>query len=808
MIQIIRKLVRRRSSEGAVDGFAGGALRGWACLADHRLDEPPLRIEVSAHGRLLISTDASAFRLDLEIASKRAGYCGFTIALDPIPEPGTLLTVMAVLPNGQRCAVPGSPITVPVSMPQKSQEPDQERDVDILPLPIVSSDMRGSLDQCGPTQIRGWAHWVDDTNGSIWLSLCEQDREVVRWCANHWRADLAELRDGDGYCGFELPLPSELRDGRLHVLDLRRCDTGNSVLSSPFRMHARQMQPVFVARQRSPSPLERRSTDRPVSLSIIVNFYNMQREAARTLRSLTRSYQKDSHDFTYEVICIDNGSSTPLDPDWIASFGPEFRLMRPGRQLSSPCAAINEAALQAHGDYLAIMIDGAHLLTPGVFREARQAWREHPDAVVAIRHWFVGGDQRWLAVAGYTQQMEDQLFERIHWPDHGYELFRIGAPIGENPEPWLEGMSESNCLMLPTPLYDRIGGMDEAFKQPGGGFANLDLWQRSSIAADGPLICLIGEASFHQFHGGTTTNIEDAEKDARVRVYANEYRTLRGEEFAGVSPARLQFRGSLPTEFAKGVRQRSLLPLRLAITEQIRPGQLSLHLDDGAQSYVQSVYAECGLQQDVTWMGQHVGVAPSDLISLQQIIHQLRPDAIIVAGAEAGLIRFIACVLEALNEHGTRILHVQPVTTDTFSPCVTALRTEVNAPHTLATVRQWTGSAETVLVLYAANGSAAFSLASIEAYAALVSYRSFLVCLGTVFGQPWLGYSNRRPLQTIRDFVRNNPSFVIDRSWHRQLISTCPSGYLRKVGNPVTAADYDAALDEFDLESHHQEKVP
>jgi hypothetical protein len=87
----------------------------------------------------------------------------------------------------------------------------------------------------------------------------------------------------------------------------------------------------------------------------------------------------------------------------------------------------------ARGKYLAVMIDGAHVLTPGVFHEARQAWQEHPDAVVAVRHWFIGGDQRWLTMVGYTREQEDRLFERIRWPANGYELFRIGRRLATTP---------------------------------------------------------------------------------------------------------------------------------------------------------------------------------------------------------------------------------------------------------------------------------------------------------------------------------------------------------------------------------------
>src|SRR2546423_206527 len=82
------------------------------------------------------------------------------------------------------------------------------------------------------------------------------------------------------------------------------------------------------------------------ALSIIVNFYNMRREAARTLTSLTRSYQRHVQDLPYEVLCIDNGSDPPLERAWVESFGPQFRLIRPENPQPSPCSVINTAARQ------------------------------------------------------------------------------------------------------------------------------------------------------------------------------------------------------------------------------------------------------------------------------------------------------------------------------------------------------------------------------------------------------------------------------------------------------------------------------
>lgn len=791
MNEIPPQTMHDETIEGVVDGLTSNTLLGWAWIRGV-IDMHP-RIEVRVGDTLLGSGDASIWRTDLEAAGKCDGHCAFAVMLDPPPAPGTTLSVMAIGVNSVQ-PLHGSPFTVPQPV---TLTPDIAS-TDILPLPLGSGRLQGSIDQCGPDRIRGWARWIDGTIASPILSLHEGVHEWLRFEAKQWRPDLAELHQGDGCCGFDIPLPEELRDDSLHALELRLADDGTPLLAAPFHARMVSTQTWMPRASRSPAPLCRAAATGTVALSVIVNFYNMQREAARTLTSLSRNYQAESGELDYEVLCIDNGSNPPMDPDWIASFGPQFRLVRPSRQLASPCAALNEAALTARGNYLAVMIDGAHVLSPGVFREARQAWREHPDAVVALRHWFIGGDQRWLAMAGYTREQEDRLFERIRWPANGYELFRIGAPIGENPEPWFDGLSESNCLMLPTTLFDRIGGFDEAFDQPGGGFANLDLWRRVSGAATGPLVSLIGEASFHQFHDGTTTNVDDAEKDVRVRAYANTYRTLRGEEFAGVHRSRLNFRGCMPSEFATGVRQRTLLPMRLGVTGRIRPGQLALHFDEGAQSHLQSVYAECGLQDDVTWLGQPTGVAPADLVSLHQIIHMLRPDAIVAAGAQPGLVAFIDSTLLAAGNMAARILHVDIAPATSIKPPVrvTLLHGSSDDPHVLATVRHWVGSSETVLVLHAVDADTARAPATLQAFGALVSYQSWLVCLGTLFGQPWLGYSTHQHLQAIREFTSGDSSFVIDRSWNRQLISTCPSGFLRKIGGTVTAANYDAALDE------------
>jgi len=76
----------------------------------------------------------------------------------------------------------------------------------------------------------------------------------------------------------------------------------------------------------------------------------------------------------------------------------------------------------------------------------------------------------------------------------------------------------------------RIGGMDERFASPGGGLANLDFFNRAHALPDVSPIMLLGEATFHQFHGGVASNAPAGEHP--WQRMAEEYRQVRGHEYA------------------------------------------------------------------------------------------------------------------------------------------------------------------------------------------------------------------------------------------------------------------------------------
>jgi len=291
-----------------------------------------------------------------------------------------------------------------------------------------------------------------------------------------------------------------------------------------------------------------------MQLSVIVISYDMAREIPRTLQGLSRTYQRGAQNLDYEVILVDNGSPQPLDEASWAHVDVPLKLIQLEDALSSPARAINMALEQAQGDILCLMIDGAHLLTPGVFSMAMACYAAYgDDTVVATRYFWMGPDcQNDSITQGYSKQVEDQLLAQINWPQEGYRLFEVGSPLrtgGENIS-WLNRMFESNCLFLPRKLFVEQGGADERFNYPGGGFINLDIFNRAVEAPGITAAQLVGEGCFHQLHGGTTTNVSPDERDASLASYRKQFEEIRGH--ADVITTKIfMYMGRIPNDAAK-----------------------------------------------------------------------------------------------------------------------------------------------------------------------------------------------------------------------------------------------------------------
>jgi len=524
-----------------------------------------------------------------------------------------------------------------------------------------------------------------------------------------------------------------------------------------------------------------------MALSVVVVFYNMRREAARTLRSLARSYQRDILDLDYEVLVIDNGSDPDqtLSGDFVSAFGPEFRLLAPtGDPSPSPTAALNAGIAASRGDALALMIDGAHVLTPGVLHFGMKALRIYEPAVVATQQWYVGpGQQGDAQQAGYDQRMEDRLFISIDWPVDGYRLFEIGHFIGERD--WFDGIIESNCLFAPRKLLEQVGGFDESFSMPGGGYANLDLFERLAQTPGVTPASVLGEGTFHQFHGGTTTNVADeAARRERVVSYRRHFETLRGRPLVcGDRP--LHYVGAMSALAARRTRSRRWPTLAFdALREPTDvTGPPAPVPDELKFAAIESVW-ERQAWRNATWLGHLVNRYPADLHVYQELLADLRPRVVVLAGDDRGLggrALYVASICDQLG-HG-RVVAVGRSDTSASPdhPRIAYVSGAPESPDVAAEVAKLAPEPPEALVILGL-GATQRIVAAFERYAPMVPVGGYVVVENTVVnGRPSRPGFAPGPYEAVEAILGRGGDFVPDTGGERYTVTFNRNGYMKRV---------------------------
>ena len=216
---------------------------------------------------------------------------------------------------------------------------------------------------------------------------------------------------------------------------------------------------------------------------------------------------------------------------------------------------------------------------------------------------------------------------------------------------------------------------------------------------------------------------------------------------------------------------------------------------------VQSVDARYSF--NFLWMGRPIIQYPQDLVAVQEIIWDVKPDLIIETGvAHGGSAVFFASLLE-LNSQcgGPKDAEVWCVEIDLRAHNRKAILAHPMYPR----LRIFDGSSlddkiafevsqkalqcERVMVILDSNHTHEHVLGELNLYASLVSVGSYCVVFDTVIedlegvefvDRPWGKGDN--PKTAVAEFLKTNSDFVVDQAIDEKLlISAAPGGYLKRI---------------------------
>jgi cephalosporin hydroxylase len=214
-----------------------------------------------------------------------------------------------------------------------------------------------------------------------------------------------------------------------------------------------------------------------------------------------------------------------------------------------------------------------------------------------------------------------------------------------------------------------------------------------------------------------------------------------------------------------------------------------------------------------SWLGVPIIQLPPDMVAMQELIWQVKPDLVIETGiAHGGSLIMSASLLmlvdycEAVSAGGnwnpsTRGRRVVGVDIDIRShnrsaieqhpmaSRITLIQGSSTAPDIVASVRAQAKGARSVLVCLDSDHTHDHVLAELEAYAPMVSAGSYCVVFDTLIeDRPHGFFPDRRwdkgnnPKTAVWEYVKHHPEFVIDKDIpNKLLITTAPDGYLKRI---------------------------
>ena len=198
-----------------------------------------------------------------------------------------------------------------------------------------------------------------------------------------------------------------------------------------------------------------------------------------------------------------------------------------------------------------------------------------------------------------------------------------------------------------------------------------------------------------------------------------------------------------------------------------------------------------------SWMGRPIIQYPQDMIAMQEIIWEVKPDLIIETGiAHGGSLIYYASLLELIGKgkilgvdidirsHNKAEIEKHPM----FKRIEMIQGSSIDLA-TVAKVAEIAKGNGTILVTLDSNHTHEHVLQELELYSPFVTKGSYLVAFDTIVedlpndympGRPWRQGNN--PKTAVWEFLKSHPEFEIDKSIdNKLLISVGPEGYLKKV---------------------------
>lgn len=230
--------------------------------------------------------------------------------------------------------------------------------------------------------------------------------------------------------------------------------------------------------------------------------------------------------------------------------------------------------------------------------------------------------------------------------------------------------------------------------------------------------------------------------------------------------------------------------------ERVRNYDENNKLKDSAYRFIEDS-AKVKYSYNFKYLGVPIIQYPQDIIALQEIIWNIKPDLIIETGiAYGGSLIFYASMLELLGKGKVLGIDIEirehnrkAIENHSLFKRIEMIENSSIDKETIKKITEFSQGFNKIMVVLDANHTYSFVLKELELYSKLVSVGSYLVVLDTIiedlpedfFTERPFGKDNN-PKKAVKEFLIKNKNFKIDKDIENKvLITVAPDGYLKRI---------------------------
>lgn len=204
------------------------------------------------------------------------------------------------------------------------------------------------------------------------------------------------------------------------------------------------------------------------------------------------------------------------------------------------------------------------------------------------------------------------------------------------------------------------------------------------------------------------------------------------------------------------------------------------------------------LDYEVSWLGMTIIQNPYDMILMQELIFDIRPDLVIETGiAHGGSLIYYASLLELLGKgcvigididirkHNRLLIEKHPM-----AKRIEMIESGSTDKGLVVKLKKKIKKNQIVMVCLDSHHGYEHVLQELRLYAPLVSRGSYLVVFDTLMPKliglkgtksVYSDYRTDNPGSAVKKFLSENKNFKIDKNYNKFFVSSCPDGFLKRI---------------------------